>query len=233
VLFDVDGTLLMDDAYAHGRAMVRAMREVWEVELPDDVVMRIAPWGKTDLRIAREAVALAGVSDADFDRRRDDWVAAATRAFEDEVEASASAWRVRAGLVDGLERMAAADMRLSLVTGNLKPIAAAKAQAMGLVPLIELELGAYGNDAEERAELVPIARQRAGSPGEPWPREATVVVGDTPGDVSAARADSVSALIFPSDRFPAEALDGAAGVVADVDGLVAELERMTAAGGAR
>lgn len=70
VLFDVEGTLLMEDAYAHGRAMTRAMREVWRVELPDDVVQRIEPWGKTDVRIARERrearehVAVAGVGSA-------------------------------------------------------------------------------------------------------------------------------------------------------------------------
>jgi beta-phosphoglucomutase-like phosphatase (HAD superfamily) len=35
VLFDLDGTLLLDDAYTHGRAMVRAMRDVYGVSLRD------------------------------------------------------------------------------------------------------------------------------------------------------------------------------------------------------
>ena len=84
VLFDVDGTLLVDDRYAHGRAMVRAMRQVWDVALPDDVVERVDPWGKTDLRIAREALVTVGIGDPAFESGRDAWVQAASLAFKEE-----------------------------------------------------------------------------------------------------------------------------------------------------
>jgi phosphoglycolate phosphatase len=224
VLFDIDGTLLLDDGYAHGRAMVRAMREVWGVALPDDAVERVEPWGKTDLRIAREALVAAGVAPAAFDGGRDAWIGAASKAFEGEVEASADAWQIREGLSAGLDRLAERGMRLTLLTGNLKPIAAAKVRQMGLLPFLDLEIGAYGNDAEERADLVPIARRRARWGGAPWPRDRAVIVGDTPGDVAAAEAASVAALIFASDRFPAATLAGATLVVRDVPEMVRTLE---------
>ena len=222
---------MLEDAYAHGRAMVRAMRETWRVELDDDAVERVRPWGKTDLRIAREALATARVGGAAFERGRDAWIDAASRAFEEEADASAADWRVREQIAPGLERLAAAGLRLALLTGNLKSIATAKVRRMNLLPFFDLEIGAYGNDAEERSDLVPLARSRAGSPNAPWPREETVVVGDTPGDVAAAEADGVAALVFASARFPAQALAGAARVVTDVPDLVATLERRIDDGG--
>lgn len=229
VLFDVDGTLLLEDAYAHGRAMVRAMREVWRVALDDDVVERIDPWGKTDRRIARESLATAGVGDADFDRGVDRWMEAASQAFDEERARAASRWRVRDGVADALERLGARGLRLTLTTGNLKPIAAAKMLQIGLLDSLDLEIGAYGSDAEERAELAPIARRRAGAAGSPWPRERTVVVGDTPEDAAAAAADGVASLVFSSARYPADELAGATRVVTDTDDLVAALERLAAA----
>src|SRR5258708_23207798 len=63
VLFDIDGTMLLDDAYAHGRAMIEAMRSVYGAEIADDAVQRTQPWGKTDMRIAREALTGAGLDE--------------------------------------------------------------------------------------------------------------------------------------------------------------------------
>jgi phosphoglycolate phosphatase len=178
VLFDIDGTLLLDDAYAHGRAMVRAMREVWDVDPPDDIVESVEPWGKTDLQIARAALATAGIDDAGFSERRAAWIEAASRAFEDEVKAGADQLRVRDGVAHGLARLVESGMRLGLVTGNLRPIAEAKVRQMGLLLRFDLAIGAYGDDAEDRADLVPLARERAGSPDHPWPRHAAVLVGE-------------------------------------------------------
>ena len=229
VLFDIDGTLLLDDAYAHGRAMVRSMREVWGVELSDDIVELVEPWGKTDLQIARAALATAGIDDTGFRERRGAWIRAAGRAFEDEVQAGADQWRMRDGLAHALARLAESGMRLSLVTGNLRPIAEAKVRQMGLFLRFDLAIGAYGDDAEDRADLVPLARERAGSPDRPWPRHAAVLVGDAPGDVAAARADGVPAVVFVSPRFTPEALAGATVVVEDTQDLVDTLLHWKAA----
>jgi phosphoglycolate phosphatase-like HAD superfamily hydrolase len=212
VLFDVDGTLLLDDEYAHGRAMVRAMRDVWGVDLPDDVVRRVDPWGKTDLTIAREAVATAGVGETGFRERQAAWIEAASSAFQEVAEDVADRWLMREGVASALARLAESRMRLTLLTGNLRPIAQEKMMRVGLLQYLELAIGAYGDDAEERAELVPLARRRAGTPAGPW-------------DVAAAMADGVASVVFASRRFTREALVGATVVVDDTEELVTALLR--------
>jgi phosphoglycolate phosphatase len=231
ILFDIDGTLLVDDAYAHGRAMVQAMRAIYRVDLPDDAVERTRPWGKTDLRIAREALDAEGLDNEAIDAGRSAWIEAASAAFRSEAAASAGAWRMRPGVLPALERLTRGGMRLTVLTGNLRAIAAAKVVHMGLAAEFDLTIGAYGDDAEDRSRLVPIARQRAGTAAHPWPREHTAVVGDTPGDIAAARTDGVASLLFSSARYPELALGGAGAVVSNVDELANTLEAWQLRGG--
>lgn len=223
VLFDIDGTLLLDDGYAHGRAMVDAMRTVYSVALPDDAVQRARPWGKTDLRIAREALWAAGLSDETIDEGLATWVEAAAAAFALDAATSSGSWSVRRGLLPALEQLRSADMRLTLLTGNLRAIAATKVERMGVTTWFDLAIGAYGDDAEKRTELVRIARRRAGTAARLWPRARTAVVGDTPCDIAAARADAAAAVVFSSARYPHDALAGAEAVVSDLEELVATL----------
>jgi phosphoglycolate phosphatase len=223
VLFDVDGTLLLDDAFAHGRAIVSALREVYKRSLPDDAVLRIEPWGKTDPRIAREVLRAAGAGDDEFDEHLTEWIEAATAAFKAEARTTRPVWIVRPDLVDALEQLVQEGMSLSLLTGNLRQIATLKLELMGVAAYFDLSAGAFGTDAEERSQLVPVARSRAGSFGTPWPRDRTAVVGDTPGDVATAQADRVRSILFSSRRFPEHRLYGAEAVVANVAGLVETL----------
>jgi phosphoglycolate phosphatase-like HAD superfamily hydrolase len=115
-------------------------------------------------------------------------------------------------------------MRLTVTTGNLRTIATEKVARMGLIERLDLDIGAYGDDSEDRTRLVPIARQRAGLPGPPWPRTRTVVVGDTPADVAGARVSGVASVVFSSTRYSATALSSAEAVVTQVEQLVATLE---------
>jgi phosphoglycolate phosphatase-like HAD superfamily hydrolase len=223
VLFDIDGTLLIDDAYAHGRAMLTAMRTVYGVDPPDDAVERVGPWGKTDLRIAREALHGEGLDDRRIDEGLADWVEAAGDAFVAEAAASSGAWRVRPGLLPALKQLAGAGVRRTLLTGNLRAVATTKVERMGLATELDLAIGAYGDDAEERTELVPIARRRAGGGARAWPRARTAVVGDTPLDIAAAKADAVASVVFSSERYPRDALVSAEAVASDVEGLVETL----------
>jgi HAD-hyrolase-like len=51
--------------------------------------------------------------------------------------------------------------------------------------------GAFGCDAESRAELIDLARARAGG----WPPEATVEIGDTARDASSAREAGIRSIL--------------------------------------
>jgi phosphoglycolate phosphatase len=190
LLFDIDGTLLRTGgAREHAAALVQALREVCGVDLPDDAVTRVGPWGKTDQRIAREVLTLAGVDGDALDEHRSAWI---ERAWE--LYRAADLTRLAGGAMDGAEEAlrwaAEAGHLTALLTGNIEPIAHHKLAAAGLGRWFERGQGAFGSDAEDRRELVPVARERAGG----WPRERTIVIGDAPGDVACAIADGAIAV---------------------------------------
>src|SRR3954447_23175494 len=190
LLFDIDGTLLRyGGAREHAAALVQALRDVYAIELPDDAVRQVGPWGKTDQRIAREVLEAAGVDSSSVDARREQWI---ERSWEIYREMDLS--RLAGGAMDGAQEVlawAAEEGHTSaLLTGNIEPIAHHKLAAAGIGPWFTRGQGAFGSDAEDRRELVPVARARAGG----WPREATVVIGDAPGDVACALADDAYAV---------------------------------------
>jgi phosphoglycolate phosphatase-like HAD superfamily hydrolase len=74
----------------------------------------------------------------------------------------------------------------SVMTGNVKENAYAKLATFGLHEDLDLDVGGYGSDAEDRARLVEVARRRTGEKyGVPIPPASTVVIGDTLRDVQA------------------------------------------------
>ena len=78
----------------------------------------------------------------------------------------------------------------SVLTGNVRQLAEVKLDALGLREGLDLCIGAYGEDHEDRTQLVHVARRRAagvhGRSADAFEGTATVVIGDTPLDISAA-----------------------------------------------
>ena len=116
------------------------------------------------------------------------------------------------------------EFRLSLVTGNLEPIARRKLARAGIGGYFEPGQGGFGSDHLDREELPPIARARAGD----WPRERTVVIGDTPRDIACARADGVRVAAVATGPFAIEELADADAVVDDARALLPVLEDFAA-----
>ena len=104
-------------------------------------------------------------------------------------DADTSGWRAAPGAGEALARLEAAGHRLALLTGNPEPVARARLERLGLARFFPAGQGAFGCESESRAELIALARARAGD----WPAEATVEVGDTALDASAAPARPASA----------------------------------------
>lgn len=192
---------------------MQALREVYGVDLPDDAVRQVGPWGKTDQQIAREVLRAAGVDDATIDRSRDDWV---TRCWE--IYRDADLARLAGGAMPGAEMAlrwaSGAGHTNALLTGNIEPIAHHKLAAAGLGEWFAHGQGAFGSDAEDRRELVPVARERAGG----WPAGHTVVIGDAPGDVACALAGGAVAVGLLG-HFGAEELVGAHALIEDLADL--------------
>jgi phosphoglycolate phosphatase-like HAD superfamily hydrolase len=103
----------------------------------------------------------------------------------------------------------AADVRVvqSVLTGNVRRMAEIKLSAVGLDADLDLESGAYGDSHEIRSELVHVARGNAARKyGRGFAGTATVLVGDTPLDVAAARATGARAVAVATGGTSADKL---------------------------
>lgn len=224
LLFDIDGTLLLRASAEHRAAIHAAVGEVWHIA--DPAAVHVDAAGRTDLDIAREICLLSGVDAARFDDRVDDFRAAATAAYARRCPPDLSA-AVSPGMAEVLETLHDGDGHvLGLVTGNLEPVARLKLERAGLGRFFPRGRGAFGSDHEDRSALPAIARRRAAQLAgreRPWPREATVLVGDTPRDIACARADGVRVVAIATGPYPAARLQDADAVVRSARDLLAVL----------
>jgi phosphoglycolate phosphatase len=200
VLLDVDGTLLLTHDQLSGQALNETLQERFGVGLPDDAIEHVDHEGQTSLRIARLVLEAAGVDANRLDAGLAEWCPRfAERYVELLAGASTSDWRAPAGTEQALERLAAAGHRLALLTGNPEPMARARMERLGLAQFFRPGQGGFGCDAEERAELIDLARARAGG----WPPDATVVIGDTARDASSAREAGVRSILVDDSNLAA------------------------------
>lgn len=204
LLFDIDGTLVWRASLEHAAALREALHTVHGLDPAFEHTLSAA--GRTDGEIARVLLLAAGVSAEAIDDG-----AAAVR--EASVEAYARLCpldlsdRVLPGIPELLESLSTRDdVRLSLVTGNFEPIARLKLRRAGVGRFFESGQGGFGSDSEDRSMLPELARRRAGSGGVPWPREQTIVIGDTPRDIACARADGVRCIGVATGPHPASDL---------------------------
>ena len=193
LLFDIDGTLMKGASRAHAEALCRALKNVHNVNV-EGIRLAVSAAGRTDGEIARLYLLEAGVSAERIDARAEDVRDECCRLYAGLCPADLSAMVVR-GMPGLLSALSADDgLQLSLVTGNFEPVARMKLKAGGIGRWFARGQGGFGSDSEDRTMLPPIARRRAGEVAgmtTSWPRERTVVIGDTPRDVACARADDV------------------------------------------
>lgn len=212
-LWDIDGTLLR----THGVGRAALDRAFSEVHGVGDAFVGVSFLGRTDLALMAEVGERTGVT---VD------VPAVQRRYLDWLRRLLAEAGERAELCPGVPAaLDAAQLRgtNALLTGNWRLGARLKLGHFGLWD--RFGFGAFGCDAQDRNELVPIAVRRAGLLGvEVGP---VVVVGDTPADVACARAGGALAVAVASGWVDREALEatGADLVIDDLaSGLPALLE---------
>lgn len=222
LLWDVDGTLVRGAADAHGRALELATAEAIGREVPR--VQEIDPGGRTDREIIRVLAEHAGVAPGDFARHSDPVIARAEALYEETVEADLTHC-VLPGVPDALTELADDDrIVMGIVTGNIRRVAELKLGSAGLAHHIDFNCGGYGGEHEDRRLLPGLARARAAAlhgAGSEWPRERTVVIGDTPRDIACARADGCLVIGIATGPHPAEALTAADAVASHAGELAA------------
>ncbi len=207
LLFDIDGTLLLRSSGEHASALREALASVYGAA-PSQ---RVPAAGRTDTAIARDLAALAGVDAERFDEGLERFKAACAASFAKLCPPDLRD-RVAPGMRELLEALSArADVRCSLVTGNYEPVARLKLERAGLGGHFAPGQGGFGSDAELRDELPPIARARAGG----YPRECSIVIGDTPLDIACARADGLRVVAVATGIYAASQLSDADTVAGD------------------
>ena len=193
ILFDIDGTLVQGASAEHAAALRQALTLVHGVSV-DQVRLSVSAAGRTDGEIARLFLLAAGISAQRIDARAADVREECCRLYAGLCPADLSD-RVVEGMPALLESLSArSDVRLGLLTGNFEPVARMKLRAAGIGHWFAQGEGGFGSDSEDRTMLPPIARRRAGAAaalGSSWPRELTIVIGDTPRDIACAHADEL------------------------------------------
>jgi phosphoglycolate phosphatase-like HAD superfamily hydrolase len=225
VLFDIDGTLVSGATAAHAESLHEALEAVHGVDVRT-TRMPVAPGGRTDPEIARALLLRAGVSAAQIDERADAVRSHCCEAYARLCPGDLTDF-VLPGIPDLLASLTARpELTLGLVTGNYETVARLKLRRAGLSGHFPSGQGAFGSDSEDRTMLPAIARRRAGTRGTPYPRERTLVIGDTPRDIACARADGVRCVAVSTGPFDASELAAADTVAADTQELRAAIEEL-------
>jgi len=215
VLFDVDKTLFMTNDPLMGQATTDAIETVWGLKLPGDAIRGIDHPGQTALRITRELLRVAGLGDGEIDPQLTHWCTEASQRYlELLADADTSHWAAADGAAEAIDQIE----NRALLTGNPEPVARARMERIGLAQLFPPGQGAFGCEAESRAELIAIARHKAGD----WPPERTVAVGDTTNDVTGAHEAGIRVVGF------GPGLDDADAVIERMSELPPTLERLSA-----
>ena len=196
-LFDIDGTLLRSRDRVHFDSVATSIKRVTGFEV---TLAGIALHGNTDTAILREACLRAGISEDVLESQ----VAAILEAMGHNVAERRHELEpiLMPGVKDALHHLANSGALLGVATGNLEMIGWIKIEAAGLREWFRF--GGFSDHYPDRAELVGHAarkaRELAGS-------NATVcVVGDTPRDIEAARANQLSVIAVATGHFDFDAL---------------------------
>lgn len=190
VLFDIDGTLVLTGG-AGARGMTLALRDLLDI---DDGFRGVPMPGRTDQIILRDALERAGRAGESALVREFHNLYLAHLAREMHTPEPGKFKGVMPGVREILDRLAPRpDLMLGLLTGNYQAAAKLKLEHFDLWRYFRC--GAFGDDAAERNDLVPVAVARARECGlGNLPPDRVIVIGDTPLDVACAQASGARAI---------------------------------------
>lgn len=196
-LFDIDGTLMNCTDAVHYFAFGEALSSVAGRPLTID---GIVAHGNVDTGILRDAFAKHGVADADWRTRLPELIAGMGKF----VESRRSELRIDVlpQVREVLAHLKAKGAVLGTATGNLAVIGRVKLGHVGLLEMFDF--GGWSDGHETRAEVFRAAAEQARDlRGE---HAALCVVGDTPNDIQAARANGLKVIAVATGIYSYETL---------------------------
>lgn len=199
-LFDIDGTLLRHRDRIHFDAFFESVRAVMGRDLELEGVTLA---GNTDPGILRDAFRLASVEDTAWRPHREEVL----QAMSAHVVARRSELlpMIMPGVEAVLEHLERKGALLGLATGNLEKIGWLKVENAGLHSWFSF--GGFSDRFEDRPDMIAHAAQqarailRSESGREPGRLESVCVVGDTPFDIEAARANGLLTIAVATGRY--------------------------------
>lgn len=196
-LFDIDGTLLRSRDSVHYDSFAASVQRITGVEV---TLAGIAMAGSTDPAILREACQRSGMHAAEVEKNIDAILEAMCAGVTERRHEMRVA--LMPGVVEVLRYLAGRQKLLGVATGNLEVIGWIKVEQAGLREWFRF--GGFSDGFPVRAELIAHAAQQA--------RDLTgaaariCVVGDTPRDIEAARANSLPVIAVATGHFSYEQL---------------------------
>ncbi len=190
-LFDIDGTLLRSRDRVHVDSFATSVHRMTGFEI---TLGGILLHGNTDTAILREACRQAGIPAQVMEERTEAILEAMRNSVAErrhELDLS-----VMPGVGEFLHHLASRNALLGVASGNLEAIGWIKIEQAGLREWFRF--GGFSDHFPVRAELVAQAARKA---RELAGRDAKVcVVGDTPRDIEAARANFLSVIAVATGR---------------------------------
>jgi len=203
IFFDIDGTLL----YARGSGR-EAFRQAFDEALGwEQSVEHINFYGATDLDVFRKICADRGepstpeMEQAFFERLAP---ALDEQMKKNKVEVFPNIGKILPLLSKPWKNSrhpGSSGWKLGVVTGNIEATAKLKLKHAGLLNYFDERGFGCGCDHEDRAEIARHAWERAGKPK--W----AVLIGDTPSDVRAAKANGMTSIAVATGGFNFQALE--------------------------
>ena len=191
-LFDIDGTLLRSRDRIHVDSFASSVQRVTGFEI---TLGGILLHGSTDTMILREACHQAGVP-AEVLEARIEAILEAMRNTVAERRHEMNVMRMP-GVEQTLDHLARRGALLGIATGNLEMIGWIKVEQAGLREWFRF--GGFSDHFSIRAEVIGQAAEKA---REMAGKGASIcVVGDTPRDIEAARANFLSVIAVATGKY--------------------------------
>ncbi|HEX2280507.1 MAG TPA: HAD family hydrolase [Thermomicrobiales bacterium] len=202
VLFEIYGTLLRAGDRAHQQAFVEAFEEVYGLPVNLEGVQLA---GMLDANIARTLFELHELDHQDSHALLDKMMTSMGTRYRKAVMEIELRERLLPGVTEAITACSNQGWETGVLTGNARAVAYAKLERAGLADL--LVTGAFGDSAQERGHLVETAILAAReATGFEYTAGRTVLVGDTPQDINAARESGSRVVAVATGRFDVHAL---------------------------
>lgn len=200
-LFDIDWTLLEGGDIVHSNSYDFALHTVYNQ--PTASKKEIVANGMIDTQILIEILKLHNINERTAKNKMEEAIKAMEKYYHNHPEKGII--KTMPGVINLLEELKKRGVFMGLLTGNIESIGWHKVKRAGINKYFSF--GSFGNLAFKRADLIPIAKNRAEKIlNKKINLKDLFIIGDSPLDVSCAKTAKIQSVAIASGRFSFEEL---------------------------